>query len=106
MEDLDKKWNIRQIVEETIKSSHNKPSAETLKRLEFLEANQIKFMEKMDNLEEKIDAIKVSLASLPDEIFRRADERYASKIYEKAMYGLIGAIVLAVIYAILNLVVK
>ncbi|MEI6580794.1 MAG: hypothetical protein WCO07_01335 [bacterium] len=63
-------------------------------------------MEKIDNLKESVEEIKITLAGLPDKIFDRADRRYAYKTTERAMYALIGAICLAFIYALVALVIK
>lgn len=61
-------------------------------------------MEKMDKFGEKLEAMSVKIAELPDEIFRRADERYASKTAERVIYGLVGAVCLAFILGLWELV--
>jgi len=99
------KWNMHSIVQEAVEKAHHSPSPETLTRLKFLETNQITIMEKMDGLEDKIDKLTLSVAQLPEKIFDKADGRYASKTAEKVIYSMLGAMSLAVLYAVLSLVV-
>jgi len=63
-------------------------------------------MEKLDDFGKQLTAIRVELASLPERILEKADSRYASKTTEKALYTLIGAVTLGVVYSILRQVVK
>ena len=49
-------------------------------------------MEKIDRFGEKLEEISIKLASLPDDIFKRADDRYASKTAERVIYGLVGIV--------------
>ena len=49
-------------------------------------------MEKIDRFSEKLEEISIKLASLPDDIFKRADDRYASKTAERVIYGLVGIV--------------
>jgi ABC-type Zn2+ transport system substrate-binding protein/surface adhesin len=67
------------------KNTHTSPAPETLARLKLLEDNQTKFMDKLDTLEEKIDQTLLKLEGLPKRIFDEADQKYASKDYEKAL---------------------
>jgi len=48
-----------------------------------------------DDIKEDIKNLSVAIAKMPEEIFKRADERYASKTAERAIYALVGAICLA-----------
>ena len=75
-------------------------------KLEKNEQEHLTIMEKMDKFGEKLEAISVKLAQLPDEIFKRADERYASKTAEKIIYGLVGAVCFAFVLALWELVKK
>jgi len=61
-----------------------------------------KIMQKIDDLTQAVEDIKITLAGLPDEIFTRADERYASKTAERAIYGLVGALCLGIVYILIN----
>lgn len=63
-------------------------------------------MDKLDNFGEKLEALSVKMAQLPDEIFKRADERYAAKTAERVIYGLVGAICLAFVLALWELIKK
>lgn len=63
-------------------------------------------MEKIDNLAKNVEDVKICLAELPDKIFERADKRYASKLSEKIIYGMVGVITTGVVVALLALVMK
>ena len=62
------------------------------------------FMEKIDSLGEKIELLSIKIAQMPDEILKRADERYASKTAEKVIYGIVGAICLAFLMGVWELI--
>ena len=61
-------------------------------------------MEKMDKFGEKLEGISIKLAELPDEIFKRADDRYAAKTAERVIYGLVGIVCGGFLLAIWELV--
>ena len=63
-------------------------------------------MQKIDNLDCKIDRLSVEVASLPDRILVRADKRYASKTAEIVIYGLVGVILTAFILGVWEFVIK
>ena len=63
-------------------------------------------MEKLENLEEKISDIRVDIAGLPEKLAKEFDNRYASKNAEKAVYALIGALCLGVVYIMINHLLK
>lgn len=75
-------------------------------KLDKNELEHLTLMEKMDKFGEKLEAISVKIAQLPDEIFKRADDRYASKTAEKVIYGLVGAVCFAFVLALWELVKK
>lgn len=75
-------------------------------KLDKNEQEHLTIMEKMDKFGEKLEAISVKIAQLPDEIFKRADDRYASKTAEKVIYGLVGAVCFAFVLALWELVKK
>lgn len=62
--------------------------------------------EKIDNIINSLGDINVKIAELPEKVLDKADERYASKTVERAVYGIIGALSLTVIIAIVELVIK
>lgn len=62
-------------------------------------------MEKMNNIEEKIDKLSVTIAGLSENIFEKADKRYASKTSEKIIYGMVGTVLTAVLLALIYLVI-
>lgn len=64
------------------------------------------FMEKMEEITDSINELKISIAELPEKIFEKADDRYASKITERGFYALVGALSLGVIYLIINSLIK
>lgn len=84
-EELLKKWDVHQIIQEAIRTAHTTPSPETINRLKTLEDTQTIFMDKLDNLKEDIQEISISIAELPEKIFDKADHRYASKEIEEAV---------------------
>lgn len=103
---LNEKWEMHSVIQQAIKTAHQEPSPETRRRLQTLEDNQNKFMDKLDNLGSKIENLSIDIAKMPEIILEKADARYASKTSEKVVYGMVGAIVLGVLYAILELVIK
>jgi len=76
-------------------------TSNTEKRLDQNDKEHITIMEKMDAFREffneKINALSLDIAKMPDKILERADERYASKTAEKVIYALVGAVCLAFI---------
>ena len=105
-EELNDKWKLHEVIQEALKTAHIAPSPETTQRLKVLEAHHNIFMDKLDKMADQINKISIDIAELPEKIFERGDDRYASKVTEKAVYALIGAIVLAVLYSLLNGVIK
>lgn len=75
-------------------------------RISLLENNFINMMDKLDRFEEKLEEIKIQLTALPDSIFERADKRYASKLSEKVVYGMIGVLTTGVLVGILELLIR
>ena len=69
---------------------HQTSSPMTIKMFQNME-------DKIDKLEEKINQIAIDIVKLPEKIFEKSDEKYASKLTEKVVYTLIGLILLAVI---------
>ena len=67
-------------------------------------------MEKMDafkdDIKDDIKKLSIAIAQMPDEIFKRADERYASKTAEKVIYALVGAILLAFVMGLWQLLTR
>jgi hypothetical protein len=63
-------------------------------------------MEKIDSILCELGDLKVKVAELPERVLEKADQRYASKTVERAVYGIIGALTLTVLEAIVELVIK
>jgi hypothetical protein len=63
-------------------------------------------MEKIDHIIDKINSLEVKMAELPDRVLERADKKFASKLVEKIVYGMLGAIALGILYALMELVIK
>ena len=67
-------------------------------------------MRKIDEIKKEVSEIKINLATLPEKLRETFDEHYISKDsfkpIQKIVYGLVGAILLAVIVAILALVIR
>ena len=70
------------------------------------EQEHLTIMEKMDKFGDKLELISIKLAQLPDEVLKRADERYASKAAEKVIYGLVGVVCSAFLLALWELIKK
>ena len=64
------------------------------------------FMEKLDNLQDKLNEVCVQIASLPEDMATKFDNRYASKRTELAVDRLGWLVITAVLGAILLLVIK
>ncbi len=96
--------------------SHSKPSPETLNFMQVVE-------EKIKNMGNEISEIKESVKSLPsrdeiklvmkegvDEVIKSCDKKYPSmdrfKIVEKIAFGACGAVLLAFLYAVVEIVIK
>lgn len=69
------------------------------------EAHKV-LMEKLEKFGEKLEAVSIDIAKLPDELTKRFDERYASKETEKALNRIMWIVVTAVLMAVLALVFK
>ena len=82
-------------------------AADTVKEcLRKNEEEHKSFMEKIDSISDKIEALSVKIAEIPDKILERADKRYASKTAEKVIYGLVGAVCVAFVMALWELISK
>ena len=57
-------------------------------------------MEKIDLFGEKLEEMKLQLTELPEKIFDRADQKYASKTAERVIYGMVGIIITAFVVAV------
>ena len=53
--------------------------------------------DKMDNLKDDMNEIKVHLAELPETLAEKFDKRYASKLSEKIVYGVVTIILCSVV---------
>jgi tetrahydromethanopterin S-methyltransferase subunit B len=63
--------------------------------------------ERITALEEKVDSLKESIDRVEkkmDDFIKCSDKRYASKTTEVIVYGLVGIILSAVVYMVLDLV--
>jgi len=82
---------------------------ETITRKEY-QLNNINLMKQINDIKEDIGDIKINIAGLPEKIKKAMEERYVSKDsfepVKKVVYGLVGAILLGVIGAILALAFK
>lgn len=57
---------------------------------------------KIENIETNVDAINCKL----DKFIESADNKYASKLTEKVVYGLVGTVLTIVTTAVLYLIIK
>lgn len=65
-----------------------------------------KLMEKIDKLTEKLEEVSIAIATLPADILKQADERYAGKPAERIVYGMVGVVLTVVLMALLYLIIK
>jgi len=63
-------------------------------------------MQELKTLGDKFEELALEVRGLPEKILEKADRRYASKTTERAVYTLIGALCLTVVYAIVEVVTK
>ncbi len=63
-------------------------------------------MKNIDDLKQAVAQIQVSIAELPQAIFDKSDERYASKTVEKVVYAVCGAVGLVIVYTLLSVAFK
>ena len=64
------------------------------------------FMKKLDELNEGQNEIKVTLASLPEALAEKFDQRYASKKTEESVNRVTWIVITAVLIALIALVIK
>jgi hypothetical protein len=64
------------------------------------------FMDKLDQLQEKLNEVSIKIASLPEDMAIKFDKRYASKRTEVAVDRLGWLVITAVVGAVLILVIK
>jgi len=76
------------------------------KKLELNFEEHRTIMEKIDDLTKSLVEIQISIAKLPEKMFEKADERYASKLSEKIVYGMAGIVLTLVLTALVFLVIK
>jgi len=76
------------------------------KKLELNFKEHRTIMEKIDDLTKSLVEIQISIAKLPEKMFEKADERYASKLSEKIVYGMAGIVLTLVLTALVFLVIK
>jgi len=66
--------------------------------------------EKIDELKDKIQRLEVNLVGLPKKIIDEMDDKYVSKDsffpIQKLVYGLVGAVLIAVIGGVMALIMK
>jgi DNA-binding ferritin-like protein len=62
--------------------------------------------EKLDKIDEKVNALKVQVVQIPEKILEKTDLKYVEKAefktVQKIVYTLVGVILLAVLYALLR----
>lgn len=108
--EFNKKWNLHKVVQEAVEKSHYSPSPQTLLELtnikkDMASNNEVHkiIMEKLDNFGEKLEAMRIQIAELPEKIFEKGDERYASKTSERVIYGMVGIVITSFIVGLWEL---
>lgn len=62
--------------------------------------------EDVADVKKDIEEVKINIAELPEKLAEKFDERYAGKLSERLVFGLAGVMLAALIYALLNNVIK
>lgn len=75
------------------------PSVYTLKLFSNMD-------KKIDDIKKAINDLRIDIAELPAKIFDKGDKRYASKLSEKIIYGMVGVILTSVLMAVIYLIIK
>lgn len=60
----------------------------------------------VDNMLKELNDIKISIAKLPETILEKADIRYAGKLSEKLVYGMVVIVLGSVMSSLVYLVVR
>ncbi len=74
-------------------------------RIKQTEINMTELRIDIRYTKEKVDEIERKLDNFIECAEKKYDEKYASKLVEKVVYTLVGMIMLAVFYALFNLVI-
>lgn len=71
-------------------------------QLECKKTNIIPIMEELKKVSEKITSLELKITKEIAELPLKLDKRYASKNVERGFYAMIGAVSLAILYALLE----
>ncbi len=82
-----------------LQGENRQPSIYTLKMFTNME-------DKIDEIKKTLNDLRVDIAGLPEKMFEKGDARYASKLSEKVVYGMVGVVLTTILIAILYLVIK
>jgi hypothetical protein len=108
--ELNEKHSIHSVVDQAIRGAlqmgYVQSSKESSLEIKSLKDNHNKIMEKMDKFEEKMEDMRIKIAEIPEKLAEKFDERYASKNSERIIYGMAGAFLLGIVYAILKMLIK
>ncbi len=75
------------------------PSIHTLKLFSNMD-------KKIDDLKKLMSDLRIDIAKLPEKVFEKCDKRYASKLAERVIFGMVGVILTTVLMAIIYLILK
>jgi predicted RNase H-like nuclease len=102
MIDPDEKINI---YNEAYKSftRHTTPSTDTIKFMSKIEQQVSNICDKLKDMPTR-DEMLLANEHLVEKIFEKANEKYASKITEKVVYGMVGVILLYILNQFLELI--
>lgn len=89
---------------ESIEEKFNQNEKEHLDIRISNEKEHITIMTELKKVGEDIANISIQIAKLPQDILDLADKRYASKTAERVIYGLVGAVCLAFVYGLIELI--
>ena len=83
--------------------NHNNPSTETIQFMSKIEQQVSNICEKLKDMPTR-DEMLLANEHLVEKIFDKANEKYASKITEKVVYGMVGVILLYILNQFLELI--
>lgn len=84
---------------------HDKPSPATLTMIEELQQANKEIRKKLEELP-TMEKMELANRQLVEEVMERAETKFASKLTEKIVYGMVGVIVFAFLGALVTLIIR
>lgn len=84
---------------DNLQGENRQPSLHTLQLFNSMD-------KKIDEIKKAVNDLKIAIAVLPEKVFEKGDQRYASKLSERVIFGMVGMILTTVLGAVIYLVLK